>query len=102
MDNLVRMQVLQGLADLVRNRSSHVDRKRREVATLYELLEVATSHVFHHDEMVILAGELFLEAHNVRTVSATILQLNFSCNLLSVFLALDFGFDFLQSKGFVC
>ena len=43
--------------------------------------------MLHNDELVILARELLLEAHNVRTVSTTVLELNLSDDLLRLFLA---------------
>ena len=90
------------MAYLIRNRLSHVDWEGRVVAFLNVLLEVATSHVLHHDELVILARELLLEAHNVRTVSTTVLELNLSDDLLRLFLASKLRLDTLERESFVC
>ena len=58
--------------------------------------------MLHHDELVILARELLLEAHNVRTVSTTVLELNLSDDLLRLFLASKLRLDTLERESFVC
>ena len=56
---------------MLENVFSHGYRKGIEVISGDELLKVASGHVFHHNTSLGLVGEVFFEAHNIRTAITT-------------------------------
>ena len=81
MDDSVRVQVLEGLADLDQNMFWHLLWDGLELPLGQVLLQIATSHVFHGDTDHIFYGELFFEPDHIWTVLAPSLQLYFPSHL---------------------
>ena len=70
MNDFVSMKVLEGLANLKRNQASHFNRYRLKISRCQILLQIASSHVLHHDAVRVPTGELLFESDYIWTIFA--------------------------------
>ena len=80
-DYRVRVEVLERLPDLIRDRACHIHSQGLVLSLCDELLKVASRHVLHDDAVLVVASELLLETHDVRAVFTLGLQRYFATNL---------------------